>query len=90
MVDIKNVFFREKPVAILLALLHEDSSYPSVIAKKVDVTYSHAVKLLQLMEDQDLLVSSRNGRIKMVSLTQKGRVVAQHFFDVSSLLRSKI
>ena len=48
--DIFEVFFRKKPAMILMALRKSTRNrYGSVLAKEVDCTYSHAVKILQEM-----------------------------------------
>ena len=49
--DIFEVFFRKKPAMILVALRRSNKNrYGSILAKEVDCTYSHAVKILQEME----------------------------------------
>ncbi len=49
--DIFEVFFRRKPAMILVALRKGGKNrYGSVLAKEVDCTYSHAVKILQEMD----------------------------------------
>ena len=51
-IDIFEVFFRRKPAMILVALRNNPKArYGSVLAKEVDCTYSHAVKILQEMEN---------------------------------------
>ena len=46
--DIFEVFFRKKPAMILVALRKNTKNrYGSILAKEVDCTYSHAVKILQ-------------------------------------------
>ena len=90
MSSISSVFFREKPVEMLTLLLHSEKElYPSTIAKKVDVTYSHAVKVLQDMEKVDLVRADRHGRLKLITLTSKGREIAEHFSSAKTLLRSR-
>ena len=63
--DIFEVFFRRKPAMILVALKkNQRNRYGSVLAKEVDCTYSHAVKILQEMEKNRLVVFEKRGRIK--------------------------
>ena len=48
-----NVFFREKPAKMLIGLKNAKSQiYASSLAKQIDCTYSHVVKILQEMEKQ--------------------------------------
>jgi len=39
--------------------------YGSILAKEVDCTYSHAVKILQTLETLKLVVFEKKGRIKL-------------------------
>jgi len=51
--------------------------YGSVLAKEVDCTYSHAVKILQALQELNLVVFEKQGRIKVIKLTKKGKDIAQ-------------
>ena len=50
--------------------------YGSVLAKEVDCTYSHAVKILQVLQDLGLIEFEKKGRVKLIKLTRKGVDVA--------------
>ncbi|MBT7107076.1 winged helix DNA-binding protein [archaeon] len=64
---------------ILLALKTSNRNrYGSVIAKEVDCTYSHAVKILQEMEKNKLVSFVKEGRIKTIKLTDSGEEIAGH------------
>jgi predicted transcriptional regulator len=77
--EIFEVFFRRKPAMILLALkTTKKNRYGSVIAKEVDCTYSHAVKILQEMEKNRLVTFVKEGRIKTIQLTDAGEQIAGH------------
>ena len=52
------------------------AKYGSILAKEVDCTYSHAVKILQILEELGLVVFEKKGRIKIIKLTKKGIEVA--------------
>lgn len=88
--DTKNifeVFFRRKPAMILVALRKGGKNrYGSVLAKEVDCTYSHAVKILQEMEKAALVNFERQGRIKTIKLTDSGNKVAEHIEKIKSIL----
>ena len=74
---IVNVFFREKPIKILLNLKNSKTEvYASSVAKKIDCTYSHVVKILQEMEKANLVNFKKMGRLKLLTLTSKGTAVA--------------
>ena len=75
--DIFEVFFRRKPAMILVALRKNGKNrYGSILAKEVDCTYSHAVKILQSLEALSLVGFEKQGRIKLIKLTKKGKEIA--------------
>ncbi len=75
--DAFNTFFRKKPALILIALKKGGRArYGSLLAKEVDCTYSHAVKILQTLERYNLVSFEKKGRIKLIKLTNKGSDVA--------------
>ncbi len=85
--DIFEVFFRRKPAMILVALRRGGRNrYGSVLAKEVDCTYSHAVKILQEMEKAKLVDFEKHGRIKTIKLTDNGNRVAEHIEKIQQLL----
>ena len=85
--EIFEVFFRRKPAMILVALRQSNKNkYGSVLAKEVDCTYSHAVKILQEMEKSKLVSFEKQGRIKTISLSENGNRVAEHIEKIKQLL----
>ena len=85
--DIFEVFFRRKPAMILVALRRQTKNrYGSVLAKEVDCTYSHAVKILQEMESAKLVNFEKQGRIKTINLTENGQKVAEFIDRIKDLL----
>ena len=85
--DIFEVFFRKKPAMILVALRKSTKNrYGSVLAKEVDCTYSHAVKILQEMEKAKLVDFEKQGRIKVIRLTDNGDKVAEHIERIRNFL----
>ncbi len=88
MKDNFDVFFRRKP-ALMLVCLKKNSRlrYGSVLAKEVDCTYSHAVKILQTLESLDLVGFEKKGRIKVIKLTKKGKDVADAIENIQKLVK---
>jgi len=85
--DIFEVFFRKKPAMILVALRKGTKNrYGSVLAKEVDCTYSHAVKILQEMEKAKLVSFEKAGRIKTIRLTENGDKIAENIERIKTLL----
>lgn len=85
--EIFSVFFREKPSMMLVELRNAKAEvYASSLAKQIDCTYSHVVKILQQMEKEGLVNFDKQGRLKLLTLTKKGHDVASRIDDVRGLL----
>jgi len=85
--EIFSVFFREKPAMMLVELRNAKAEvYASSLAKQIDCTYSHVVKILQEMEREGLVNFDKQGRLKLLALTKKGHDVASRIDDVRSML----
>lgn len=79
MKDNFDIFFRRKPALMLVALKKlSKARYGSILAKEVDCTYSHAVKILQTLEKLNLVTFEKKGRIKLIKLTKKGHDIAEN------------
>lgn len=81
--EIFSVFFREKPAMMLVELKNamknaKSTVYASSLAKSVDCTYSHVVKILQEMEKAGLVNFEKQGRLKLLTLTKSGSEIADH------------
>ncbi|GAJ00880.1 unnamed protein product, partial [marine sediment metagenome] len=87
MKDNFDIFFRRKPALMLVALKRiARARYGSILAKEVDCTYSHAVKILQNLEKLGLVVFEKKGRIKLIKLTKKGQEVADNIEDIKRIV----
>ncbi len=85
--EIFGVFFREKPASMLVHLKNANATiYASVLAKQVDCTYSHVVKILQQMQKAELIDFKKEGRLKLLELTKKGKEVARSIETVKTML----
>ncbi len=81
---------REKPCEMLIQLNKmKGETYASILAKKVDCTYSHVVKILKEMENGGLIVFNKHGRIKLLSLTKKGKDIANHLQTIKEIINKK-
>jgi predicted transcriptional regulator len=83
-----DIFFRRKPALMLVSLKKNTRMrYGSILAKEVDCTYSHAVKILQTLEELKLVDFEKRGRIKVIKLTKKGIEVAEAIENIQKLIR---
>jgi predicted transcriptional regulator len=85
-----SVFFREKPAMMLVTLLNaqqdQQEQYASSLAKSVDCTYSHIVKILNEMQKADLITFQKEGRLKVLKLTKKGEEIAKAIEGIRTTL----
>ncbi|PIN93634.1 hypothetical protein COU54_02315 [Candidatus Pacearchaeota archaeon CG10_big_fil_rev_8_21_14_0_10_31_24] len=85
--DTFDIFFRRKPALMLVALKKiSRARYGSLLAKEVDCTYSHAVKILQCLEKLGLVVFDKKGRTKLIKLTKKGIEIAENIENIKRVL----
>ncbi|MEK6889507.1 MAG: winged helix DNA-binding protein [Nanoarchaeota archaeon] len=82
-----DIFFRRKPALMLVALKKMSRArYGSLLAKEVDCTYSHAVKILQSLERLGLVIFEKKGRTKLIKLTKKGQEIADNIENIKKNL----
>ncbi len=81
-----ELFLHMKPVQILIALNSNNENYASTIAKMVDCTYSHTMKILDIFFDNDIVSFEKKGRVKFVCLTERGKNIAKEFERITSKL----
>lgn len=87
MKDNFDIFFRRKPALMLIALKKlSRARYGSILAKEVDCTYSHAVKILQTLEKLDLVTFEKQGRIKLIKLTKKGLEISDNIDNIKRVV----
>jgi DNA-binding MarR family transcriptional regulator len=85
--EIFNTFFREKPALMLVELKNAKKEvYASSLAKQVDCTYSHVVKILKDMENAGLVNCEKTGRLKLLTLTKTGSEVAEKVDWIRAML----
>mgnify|MGYP001586562459 CR=1 FL=1 len=79
--ELEELFLRKKPVRLLLCIKMggENQKYVSVLSKETDCTYSHTVKLLNILEKLSIVEFKKEGRIKFVKLTAEGEELANDF-----------
>ncbi|MBN3037320.1 MAG: winged helix DNA-binding protein [Candidatus Diapherotrites archaeon] len=78
-----SFFLREKPVRVLIALSDKSRSwYAHLLSKEVDVTYAHLINVLDALSVAGLVSFEREGRIKLVRITDDGLELAKDFETV--------
>ncbi len=83
-----DVFFRAKPAKALVALSDEKIEwYASSLAKDIDCTFPHVIKILAYFGEMKLVSFEVKGRKKTITLTNKGRQIAAGFVKIVELLK---
>ncbi|MDY6761513.1 MAG: winged helix DNA-binding protein [Candidatus Nanohaloarchaea archaeon] len=86
MTDLEEMFLHRKPARILVGITRgEDRKYASVLSKEADCTYSHTVKILDQFEERGLIEFTKEGRKKLIELTDRGEEIASR---MDSLMRT--
>lgn len=71
---------------VLRYLNRYDSVIKTNIAKELDVTYSHIVKLCNELEREKLVASKKDGRTMIITLTPKGKSLAE---DIDKIMTAR-
>src|SRR4030065_2479660 len=77
---LEALFLREKPARILMGLKtgKDKPVYATILAKESDCTYSHTIKILNAFKNLGIVKFDKQGRIKMVMLTDDGWDIAHN------------
>ena len=76
---LEDLFLREKPAKILLGLkTSKGSIYATILSKEADCTYSHTIKILNMLKSLGIVKFEKTGRIKKVTLTDDGWDIAHN------------
>ena len=79
-----RLFLSNKPSNIIIYIKDEERTYANVICKKVDCTYAHVIKILNIFGELNLIKFEKEGRTKYIKLTEDGIEIAH---DIEGLMR---
>ncbi|MDN5358358.1 MAG: hypothetical protein PWP76_201 [Candidatus Diapherotrites archaeon] len=83
--DTVGLFLKVKPAkAIILLRDRRRKWYVSALAKEVDTTYPHMVKLVKRFEELGIVKTAKEGRTRYIELTERGDELAH---DLEGLYR---
>ena len=71
-----GLILHEKPAGVLMSLKGSKGKYASVLAKETNCTYTHILKVLNEMQAYGVVKFKKEGRTKIVELTDKGIDIA--------------
>lgn len=75
--EFEELLLRKKPARLLISLNTEEHKYVSLLAKEIDCTYSHVVKLLDIFAKLGIVRYKKEGRVKYITLTDDGKEIAK-------------
>lgn len=82
-----NILLKQKQTKIIMALRDTNQNwYISTLAKASSTTYVHACNFLSECETLGITTSERHGKIKIITLTDKGHKLAEMLASISSLV----
>ena len=89
--SMEKLFLHEKAVEVLVKIYEAekngDYAYPLSISRDVGSPYSYISKVLGVFEENALIESEFEGRIRKVRLTEDGRKVAELLIELKNLLK---
>ena len=84
---LERLFLREKPAHALMAVGEIEPAYAALIAKRIDSTFPHTSSILSQLEDQGLIRSRAEGRVRYLELTDRGKKIASALRSLCGLLQ---
>ena len=85
--SIDELFLHLKPVKIIVRMKDPTTeNYASALASQADCTYSHAVRIIQEMDEKDLIETEKKGRRKQIELTEEGDRIAEELAELMSIM----
>jgi predicted transcriptional regulator len=82
-----NLLFKVKHIKILLALRDTTQSwYITTLAKASNTTYVHTCNFVGACEHLGIIGSEKHGKIKMITLTEKGAKLADMLANAYSIV----
>lgn len=77
----------KRPCAFLTGLVTNGNRKLNVsqLAREVNCTYSHAIKIKNVFEEMGILTSKKQGREITLKLTEEGKKVAEAFREIRSI-----
>ena len=82
------LFFKEKQIRLIAALMSEKEWHIADLAKETGVTYIHTSNFINKCESVGLIASEKHGRIKRIFLTEKGMEIAKGISAITQKMDS--
>jgi len=85
-----DIFFKEKPALVLLALNKNSDTEKTVscLAKDANCVFAHVTNILKAFGSEKITTFKKEGRNKIISLTEKGKQLAALLEQMVNVERS--
>jgi predicted transcriptional regulator len=88
--NVRSFFLNEKPYKALLYIQHREQLCAADIAEEIDTTYSHAVNIMNRMEqDYGLVTSKKKGRKVKYTITETGADICRYFEGLEEVFENR-
>ena len=81
---VKDVFHKAKWMSIFY--FFEDDTYTIILSKKCNISYSYIVPLISESIKRGYITYRKDGRIKRLFLTEKGKILKQAVKEIYSII----
>jgi DNA-binding MarR family transcriptional regulator len=86
----KSFLLKQKPVAVIICLKDSEQKwYPSKLAKYSATSYVYVTKWLSKLQQAGWVQFEKKGRMKTVSLSEQGRIIATALDDLVKKIDEK-
>ncbi len=87
MINVFSLFFRKIPALILLNLRKNEKTFLSNVSKEIDCTFCYATKIMDDFKSLEIVTFKKEGRTKLITLTEKGKRLASHVEEMQKLIK---
>ncbi len=81
---LKDLFLKKVPTETLLIIYEEKETYGTKITHKLEGNYSYVNRLISKFEELNLIKTKKDGRKKIIRLTDEGKRVVESLKSISS------
>lgn len=85
----QKLFDSGHSMEILVYLFGNNEKSVTEISQGNKITYSYLLNLIKWLEELNLVKAEKKGRKSIITLTEKGKEVAQKLFEVKEILEEK-
>lgn len=87
-----SIFFKEKPVLILLCLNKDVETVKTIssLSRDTGCVFCHVTNIISFFEKEAIVEFVKQGRVKIITLTEKGRCMSKLVEEMVEVSEGKI